>query len=83
MSQEFVQSRVEKLKIVEQQEKYGGFKPLMETFINYTQKNVENFQDETPETEVPYLMKMLIKIPQIKEKYIQSKYFIYTLKNPN
>ena len=60
-------------KIVEQQEKYGGFKPLMETFINYTQKNVENFQDETPETEVPYLMKILIKIPQIKSKYIESK----------
>ena len=58
---------------MEQQEKYGGFKPLMETFINYTQKNVESFQDETPETEVPYLMKMLIKIPQLKKNILNLK----------
>jgi len=60
-------------KLVSQQEKFGGHKPLFETFVNNYQNNIENFQNQTADNQTPYLMKMLMKIPEVKNKFIESK----------
>jgi len=59
--------------VIKMQDKFGGYKSLFEQNANEYQENLENFQNQTADNQAPYLMTLLLKIPEVKEKFIESK----------